>query len=115
MGLEAMCRDDEVLLHSVVIPPFEELVHRFMKGFASHPRASGIRIPLVGHAVADGRRSQDPQPLGYRPSDAVGDDHVGPDREVRTVLLQRPHRKNHPTVLLDHAAQVDPRQFIDRV
>lgn len=115
MGLEAMRGDDHELLDSVILPLRHQLVDRAVQGLAAEPRAPRPGIPADRHPVGDGRRAKDPEPFGYAARHRVGDPHVGAERKVGPVLLERAHRQDQSGIRRERTGDLAPGDLVESI
>ena len=110
-----MCGDDHELLHPVILPLRQELVHGAVQRLPSEPGATCEGTSADGHAVGERRRAEDLERTGHLAGHALCDDDVGPQREVRPVLLEGPDRKDQTWIAHERALDLAPWDLVECV
>jgi hypothetical protein len=70
---------------------------------------------VKGHTIREGRGQKDPEIFGEVARQTLGDVGAAPQREVRTVLIERSDRKDQPRIAGEHPPDLRPRQVLQRV
>lgn len=114
MGFEAMGRDDYELRDTVVLPLGHELVDGPMQRLTAQASDARVGISAVGNAVRKGRCAQDPERLRHTVRDPLRDKDIGPQWEMRPVLLHGADGENESGLRCQNATDLGPGKGGDR-
>ena len=70
---------------------------------------------MKGHTIGKRGCEQDAQVLGDVARQVLGDESIGAERQVRPVLLQRPHGKEKARVAGQNPAHLEPGQVLQQI
>ena len=116
MGLVAVGGDHHDLGDAVVLPARQQLVDRAVQGLAAERGSPGVMSPPASdHPIGKRRCPQDPQRDGHPARHCFSEEGVGPERQVRSMLLERAHREEQARVPCQEPPCFWPGEGVQRV
>ena len=95
MGLVPMGGQEYELLNPMVFPLGQELIEGSMEGLSPETRRAGVVLLFrAPDPELEGGRLEDREAFGKLTGHSFGDEGVGSQRKVGTMLNQSPYRQN---------------------
>jgi hypothetical protein len=99
--------DEQETAEALSVQRLEQLRDDSTIGVGAERRAAGVRGEVGGDPIRQRRHDGHAKRLGRLDRDALGEDHVDGEREVR-VLLDRSERKDDPVVVSQVVLELHP-------
>jgi hypothetical protein len=114
MRLVAVRRDDHELAHAMLLPGVQQLVQGAVQRLGRERGGAGEgAVGAHVDAIVDGGGPEDVVFPGEVHGDLPRDEHVGAQRQVRAVLLERPDGQQQARIARELCGYVDPAQLVE--
>lgn len=109
MRLMTLRGNDDHLGDTVIVPTSQEFIDGAVECFSTKRAGAGVRRPIrLCEAVVKRRRDDDSKVAGQSPCHPFGDEGVGSQRQMRPMVVERPHRHDEAGVTFQMQANFGP-------